>query len=134
VAVGHGSEEVKTAFQITGFSISGRVVDAVGAGVAAAMVHVDGVHKATSDASGVYRLNSVRPGSYTLTATNVKGDVAFHPLRALPVKPNLAALPDIVASEVSVCGQVCHQPTLSVPILFGIPHSSVQFRTVLYVA
>jgi len=106
VAVGHGSEEVKTAFQITGFSISGRVVDAVGAGVAAAMVHVDAVHKATSDASGAYRLNSVRPGSYTLTATDAKGDVAFRPLKALAVKPNMAALPDIVASEVSVCGQV----------------------------
>jgi hypothetical protein len=52
VAMGQGDAAVKEEFVVTGFSVSGRVVDSSGNGVASVAVLVHGKERATTDLNG----------------------------------------------------------------------------------
>ncbi|KAL9239761.1 hypothetical protein vseg_014053 [Gypsophila vaccaria] len=104
VSVEHSHVTVPQKFQVTGFSIGGRVVDGYGAGVDGAQLLVDGKERAITDGSGFYKLDQVTSKQYTLEAR--KKHYIFEILSDLLVLPNMASIPDIKAVSYDVCGIV----------------------------
>ena len=67
VTVGHGSATVEPAFQLAGFTVGGKVMDAKGEGMAGVAVWMDGVQVATTGAKGSYSITATS-GPHTITA------------------------------------------------------------------
>mmetsp|Transcript_30863 Transcript_30863/g.42760 ORF Transcript_30863/g.42760 Transcript_30863/m.42760 type:complete len:864 (-) Transcript_30863:376-2967(-) len=82
--------------------MGGRVVGSDGKGISGAKVEVDGTTSEITDADGYYKLDSVTARLYLLTAS--KPNIRFTSLKDLMMKPNMASLPDMVASHYSLCG------------------------------
>ncbi|KAL4202422.1 hypothetical protein AMTRI_Chr02g263630 [Amborella trichopoda] len=104
VTVDHFHVTVPQKFQVTGFSIGGRVVDHKGIGVEAVKIIVDGHEKCITDAQGYYKLDQVTSTHYTITAE--KNHCKFNGLESIKVLPNMASLPDIKATHYDLCGMV----------------------------
>lgn len=104
VAVEHSHVTVQQKFQVTGFSIGGRVVDGNGAGVDGAKVLVDGQERSITDENGYYKLDQVTSNHYAIEAH--KKHYKFEILRDFLVLPNMASIPDIKAVSYDVCGYV----------------------------
>lgn len=105
--VSHGSLLVPQRFELLGFSIPGRVVDARGGGVGGAKILIDGVERASTSADGTYTLDKVRSGTFTIEAS--KENVVFHPLENIQVMPSMARLADLKVSGYKVCGRIVLQ-------------------------
>ncbi|XP_020700628.1 nodal modulator 1 [Dendrobium catenatum] len=103
VTVEHHHVTVSQKFQVTGFSVGGRVVDGNG-GVGGATIIVDGQQKATSDSEGFYKLDQVTSKHYTIVAE--KDHYKFSALENFLVLPNMAFINDIKAIYYDVCGFV----------------------------
>ncbi|CAO2826653.1 unnamed protein product [Amaranthus hypochondriacus] len=104
IAVEHSHVTVPQKFQVTGFSIGGRVVDGTGAGVDGAKVLVDGQERSVTDENGYYKLDQVTSNRYAIEA--IKKHYKFETLRDFLVLPNMASIPDIRAVSYDVCGFV----------------------------
>lgn len=104
ITVEHSHVTVTQKFQVTGFSIGGRVVDGNGAGVDGAKVLVDGQERSVTDESGYYKLDQVTSNRYSVEAR--KKHYKFEILRDFLVLPNMASIPDIKAVSYDVCGFV----------------------------
>lgn len=67
IAVGHGNTQLGVAFQVVGFTVSGRVVHAAsGKGVSSARLEVNGEDRGVTDKKGYYRLSKLDDGIYTI--------------------------------------------------------------------
>jgi protocatechuate 3,4-dioxygenase beta subunit len=95
---------VQQPFQVLGFSVAGRVVNAAGRGVAGAAILVDGAERALSDAHGRFKIERITSGKYTVRAS--KPHHVFSELAALQITPALQSLPDILLTRLHVCGRV----------------------------
>ncbi|GAB4830590.1 hypothetical protein Ancab_020356 [Ancistrocladus abbreviatus] len=104
VSVEHQHVSVSQKFQVTGFSIGGRVVDGNGAGVDSARVVVDGHERTMTDRNGNYKLDQVTSNRYRIEAK--KEHYRFGGLKDFLVLPNMAFIPDIEAVSYDVCGVV----------------------------
>ena len=92
------------AFTVFGFSAHGRVIDRNGAGIAGAKVLVDGRQSAVTDSKGVYRLEGVAAGSYTIEVT--KEHHGFQTLKNVELSAAHVNVPEIVVLRFAVCGTV----------------------------
>eukprot|EP01133_Synstelium_polycarpum_P003812 gene3812-4399_t len=100
-----GGFEIKDAFKVMGFSVSGRVVNQQKAGVANVNVIINGSPKTTTDKDGYYTLEQVAAGStYKIQAQ--KEHMTFESLMNFRMTPSLPSLPDIVVKTYALCGQV----------------------------
>ncbi|XP_024012784.1 nodal modulator 1 [Eutrema salsugineum] len=104
VSVEHQHVTVPEKFQVTGFSIGGRVVDGNSKGVEGAKILVDGSLRSVTDKEGYYKLDQVTSNRYTIDA--VKEHYKFDKLKKFMVLPNMASLPDINAVSYDICGVV----------------------------
>ncbi|CAM8928070.1 unnamed protein product [Rhodiola kirilowii] len=104
VTVEHHHLAVPQKFQVTGFSIGGRVVDGNGEGVNGATVSVDGRERSVTDKNGYYKLDQVTSSHYTIEVS--KEHYKFNVLKDFLVLPNMASVPDILAISYDVCGEV----------------------------
>ncbi|KAF8074467.1 hypothetical protein N665_1101s0028 [Sinapis alba] len=104
VSVEHQHVTVPKKFQVTGFSIGGRVVDSNLRGVEGVKILVDGNLRSVTDKEGYYKLDQVTSNQYTIDA--VKEHYKFDKLKKFMVLPNMASLPDISAVSYDVCGVV----------------------------
>ncbi|GAB2282181.1 hypothetical protein Dimus_016732 [Dionaea muscipula] len=104
VSVEHHHVSVSQKFQVTGFSIGGRVVNGNGAGVGGARIFVDGEERTVTDKNGYYGLDQVTSNQYTIEAR--KEHYKFGSLNGFLVLPNMASIPDIQAVAYDVCGVV----------------------------
>ncbi|KAG2260924.1 hypothetical protein Bca52824_080218 [Brassica carinata] len=104
VSVEHQHVTVPKKFQVTGFSIGGRVVDSNSKGVEGVKILVDGNLRSVTDKEGYYKLDQVTSNQYTIDA--VKEHYKFDKLKKFMVLPNMASLPDISAASYDVCGVV----------------------------
>ncbi|KAK6118530.1 hypothetical protein DH2020_047730 [Rehmannia glutinosa] len=66
VSVQHDHVIVPQKFQVTGFSVGGRVVDGNGNGVDAATILVDGLERSITDTEGYYKLDQVLPNMVSI--------------------------------------------------------------------
>ncbi|CDY25107.1 BnaC06g18490D [Brassica napus] len=104
VSVEHQHVTVPKKFQVTGFSIGGRVVDSDSKGVEGVKILVDGSLRSVTDKEGYYKLDKVTSNRYTIDA--VKEHYKFDKLTKFMVLPNMASLPDISAVSYDICGVV----------------------------
>lgn len=104
VTVKHDHETISGKFQVTGFSVGGRVVDANGKGVDGVKIVVDGLERSITDKEGYYKLDQVTSKQYLIEAT--KEHYKFEKLINLMVLPNMASIVDIKAVSYDVCGLV----------------------------
>ncbi|KAL0848642.1 hypothetical protein Bca101_021889 [Brassica carinata] len=104
VSVEHQHVTVPKKFQVTGFSIGGRVVDSDSKGVEGVKILVDGNLRSVTDKEGYYKLDQVTSNQYTIDA--LKEHYKFDKLKKFMVLPNMASLPDISAVSYDVCGVV----------------------------
>eukprot|EP00898_Chlorokybus_atmophyticus_P005383 jgi/Chlat1/5846/Chrsp4S06365 len=104
ITVGHGSLVLTTSFEVTGFSIGGRVVDTAGAGISGVSVYIDGVGRAVTTASGSYQVDQVMASTYTIIAR--KPHYEFSKLDRFMILPSMASLPDLKPTALDVCGAV----------------------------
>ncbi|XP_074267787.1 uncharacterized protein LOC141591371 [Silene latifolia] len=119
VSVEHSHVTVPQKFQVTGFSIGGRVVDGNGAGVDGAQLIVDGQERSVTDESGYYKLDQVTSKRYIIEAR--KKHYKFEILSDLLVLPNMAYIPDIKAVSYDVCG-IVHMADASYHAKVGLTH------------
>lgn len=104
VSVGQDHAIVPEKFQVTGFSVGGRVVDGIGMGVDGVKIVVDGEERSVTDKEGHYKLDQVTSRRYTVEAR--KEHYKFDKLNDFLVLPNMASLVDIKAVSYDVCGTV----------------------------
>ncbi|KAK8650653.1 hypothetical protein V6N13_140281 [Hibiscus sabdariffa] len=104
VSVGHQHVKVPQKFEVTGFSIGGRVIDANDIGVEGVKILVDGQERSVTDKEGYYKLDQVTSNHYTIEAK--KDHYKFNKLKDFLVKPNMASVADIKAVSYDVCGVV----------------------------
>ncbi|BBM99994.1 BOS complex subunit NOMO [Marchantia polymorpha subsp. ruderalis] len=104
IHVTHDSVEIAKPFQVTGFSVRGRVVDSQGAGIGGVKIVIEDVERATTDAQGYYKLDQVTSTHHTVKAK--KPYYKFSTLDNFMVLPNMASVPDIKATHYAVCGSV----------------------------
>nr|CAD1833216.1 unnamed protein product [Ananas comosus var. bracteatus] len=104
VSVEHSHLKVPQKFQVTGFSVGGRVVDTSGTGVEGVKIRVDGQLRAMTDNLGYYKLDQVTSKEYSITAE--KDHYKFNSLENFLVLPNMASIDDIKAAYYDLCGSV----------------------------
>lgn len=104
VPIEHHHVKVSQKFQVTGFSIGGRVIDGLGIGVESAQILVDGQLKTITDCQGYYKLDQVTSKRYSISA--LKDHYKFNKLENYMVLPNMAKIDDIKANSYDVCGVV----------------------------
>ncbi|XP_044493042.1 nodal modulator 1 isoform X2 [Mangifera indica] len=104
VSVKHQHFTVPEKFQVTGFSVGGRVVDENDMGVEGVKILVDGHERSITDKEGFYKLDQVTSNHYTIEA--VKEHYKFNKLKEYMVLPNMASVAEIKAISYEVCGVV----------------------------
>ncbi|KAF4370085.1 uncharacterized protein LOC115708837 [Cannabis sativa] len=104
VTVTHQHVTVPQKFQVTGFSVGGRVLDGHDVGVEGVKIIVDGHERSITDKQGYYKLDQVTSNRYTIVA--VKEHYKFSILKDYLVLPNMASIVDIKAVSYDVCGVV----------------------------
>lgn len=112
--VQNGPVIVKQIFEITGFSVFGRVLTKQnGFGVANAKVFLNGEHVTTAHTDGSYTLNNIKAGTFKITAE--AQDVQFTET-VVTISPENPTIPDIIASAYKVCGQVLSEDSYTIAI------------------
>ncbi|XP_052252971.1 nodal modulator 3-like [Dreissena polymorpha] len=102
--VEHSALQLKTTFQVAGFSVSGQVLHSVkGQGIIGAKVLLNGQLATTTSADGVYHLENMKTGTYKLL---VQADHMTFLEREIRITPNTPQLPDIFPDSFSLCGTV----------------------------
>ncbi|KAL3827759.1 hypothetical protein ACJIZ3_016561 [Penstemon smallii] len=102
VSVQHDHAIIPQKFQVTGFSVGGRVVDSNGIGVDGAKIIVDGHERSITDEEGYYKLDQVTSKRYSIEAK--KEHHKFERLNDFLVLPNMASVVDIKAISYDICG------------------------------
>ncbi|CAN4113610.1 unnamed protein product [Withania somnifera] len=104
ISVQHDHVVVPEKFQVTGFSVGGRVVDGEGNGIEGVEIFVDGQTRSITVKEGYYKLDQVTSKRYTIEAKKVH--YRFDGLVDFWVLPNMASISDIKAASFDVCGVV----------------------------
>ncbi|CAA7388395.1 unnamed protein product [Spirodela intermedia] len=104
VSVEHRHISISQKFQVTGFSVGGRVIDDKGVGVDEVKIIVDDQLKAITDTQGFYKLDQVTSKQYKIVAE--KEHYKFSSLNNFLVLPNMTSVEDIKAIAYDLCGVV----------------------------
>eukprot|EP01096_Ripella_sp_DP13-Kostka_P006743 TRINITY_DN2438_c0_g1_i1.p1 TRINITY_DN2438_c0_g1~~TRINITY_DN2438_c0_g1_i1.p1 ORF type:complete len:1216 (+),score=649.91 TRINITY_DN2438_c0_g1_i1:168-3650(+) len=110
---------LEESFKVVGFSIKGRVVDHKGEnGIANADVYVNNNLKTKTAEDGSFAIHRIQAATYSFEIS--KQGYQFAPLSNFRVSPRTATLPDFLAQQYHVCGQILIDQLL--------PGMSSQFR------
>lgn len=106
--------ELTSTFEITGFSVFGRVrATATGFGIGNAKILLDGQHVTTTHTDGTYTLKNIKSGSYKIAAQADKVRFVEKHVKISMANPSV---PDHIVSEYQVCGLVLSQHAYTVAI------------------
>lgn len=106
--------EVPQTFEITGFSVFGRVLTATnGFGIKNAKIFLNGQNVATAHTDGTYTLKNIKAGTYTISAE--AENVQFEE-KTIKISISNPAVPDIIVSAFKVCGLVLSQQSYTIAI------------------
>ncbi len=104
IQVEHSDYVFEHPFQVTNFSIFGRVVNSKKIGIPNVTIKIDGQVKTITDKDGVYKLEHLSAGNYDLEAS--ADDYFFEPLTNLRITAHLKYLPDVVVTDYKLCGKI----------------------------
>ncbi|XP_072153325.1 BOS complex subunit NOMO1 isoform X3 [Bemisia tabaci] len=109
-SVGKDSLHINTVFQVTGFSVEGKVLSKeAGAAIKNCIIQLNGKDAATTKDNGVFILESVNIGTYQLQVTDPSENYFFEP-KEVKISPNSPFLPSIHPDKFRVCGKVTSSP------------------------
>ncbi|XP_058121805.1 BOS complex subunit NOMO1 [Anopheles ziemanni] len=112
--VGNDGLRLRENFEVTGFSVSGRVLSAPGGpSVANAQVKLNGREIALTGSDGTYTLDNIQAGTYTIQVTAEDFQFKDHIVKVSFANPSL---PDVVSSAFKVCGHVVTKSSYTVVI------------------
>lgn len=101
-------------FEVTGFSVSGKVLSSPnGKGIANAEIKLNGQLITKTDSNGDYMLRNIKADTYTIQVAADSVRINDQTIKISLAQPQL---PDIIASEFKVCGQVISQQSYTVAI------------------
>jgi hypothetical protein len=89
-------------FEISEFSISGKVISDSNEGISNVKITLDGEDKAVTDSRGVYVLEKIKTGTYTLEGNHEH--LFFEPIHDLKLSVNLKNIPNLMLSYLHLCG------------------------------
>lgn len=102
--VPHSPFTIPEVFQVKGFSVTGRVLEAAkGSGVGGAKVLIDGKQQTTTGPDGMYHLENMKTGTYRIQVQ--KEHMSFDEI-TVKITPNTPQIQDIIASGFDMCGQI----------------------------
>jgi hypothetical protein len=104
ISVEHQDYVFDSAFQVTNFSIFGKVVNSLKAGIPNVTIKIDGQVKTITDKDGIYKLEHLSAGNYDLEAS--ADDYFFEPLTNLRITAHLKYLPEVVVTDYRLCGKI----------------------------
>ena len=104
ILVEHADYIFEQAFQVTNFSIFGKVVNSLKVGIPNVTIKIDGQVKTVTDKDGIYKLEHLSAGNYDLEAS--ADDYFFEPLTNLRITAHLKYLPDVVVTDYRLCGKI----------------------------
>lgn len=114
VDVQKDSVALLNSFEVTGFSVAGRVLATTsGFGIGNAVVRLNGKEVTRTHTDGTYTLANIRPGTYTV---QVSADRVQFKDQVVKISLTDSALPDVVAAEFEVCGTVVSPKSYSVAL------------------
>lgn len=106
--------ELSQSFDITGFSVFGRVLATNdGFGIANAKIILNGQHVATTHTDGTFTLKNIKANTYTITAQAENVQFSERTVKISVANPSI---PDIVVSSFKVCGLVLSQQSYTIAI------------------
>lgn len=128
IQVEHQDFVFESAFQVTNFSIFGKVVNSLRVGIPGVTIKIDGQVKTVTDKDGVYKLEHLSAGNYDLEAS--ADDYFFEPLTNLRITAHLKFLPEVIVTDYRLCGKILIECKLLFncskrPFLFSKKNSSV---------
>lgn len=101
-------------FEVTGFSVVGRVLSSVnGWGIANAKIKLNGKEITSTHTDGSYTLRNIKTGTYTIQT--VADDLQFND-HTVKVSLSEPVLPDIVVAAFKVCGNVVSENAYTVAL------------------
>lgn len=105
---------VRNSFEVTGFSVSGRVLASNnGWGIASARIKLNGKEMTTTHTDGSYKLSNIKTGTYTIQVVADNLQFNDHTVKVSLSEP---ILPDIIVAAFKVCGQVVSQQSYTVAL------------------
>ncbi|XP_017778651.1 PREDICTED: nodal modulator 1 [Nicrophorus vespilloides] len=112
--ISHDGVTLKKSFEIAGFSVTGRVLNAPnGAPLEGAEIMINGKSIGTTSSSGTYNLEKIKAGTYTIQV--VASDYKFES-QSMKVSPSVNELPNIYPQSYKVCGKVISDKMESVQV------------------
>lgn len=109
-----GMVELAPTFEITGFSVSGRVRSSPnGFGIANTKIYLNGQHVTTTHTDGSYTLKNIKSDTYKITA---QADRLRFGEKQIKISVANPSVPDIIVAEYQVCGMVLSQYAYTVAI------------------
>lgn len=111
IQIEHSDFVFENPFQVTNFSIFGKVVNSLKIGIPNVTIKIDGQVKTITDKNGIYKLEHLSAGNYDLEAT--ADDYFFEPLTNLRITAHLKYLPDVVVTDYRLCGKILIECILS---------------------
>lgn len=101
-------------FEVTGFSVTGKVLaSANGVGISNADIKLNGQLITKTDSNGNYMLRNIKADTYTIQVIADSVQINDQTIKISLAQPHL---PDIIAAEFKVCGQVISQQSYTVAI------------------
>lgn len=117
--------ELPQKFEITGFSVFGRVlVSPNGFGVKNAKIVLNGQTVATTHTDGTFTLKNIKADTYTITAEAENVEFEEKQIKISIANPSI---PDIVVAAFKVCGMVLSQQSYTIAVT---KHSSTFHKEV----
>lgn len=104
IQIEHSDYVFENPFQVTNFSIFGKVVNSLKIGIPNVTIKIDGQVKTITDKNGFYKLEHLSAGNYDLEAS--ADDYFFEPLTNLRITAHLKYLPDVVVTDYRLCGKI----------------------------
>lgn len=103
---------VRNSFEVTGFSVAGRVLAAANSfGIRDAVINLNGKEVTRTHTDGSYTLTNVKSGTYTIQV--VAAQLNFND-QVVKVSLSEPVLPDIIVAAFQVCGTVVSQQSYTV--------------------
>jgi hypothetical protein len=99
----NGSPVKNEAFSVIGLSIFGKVVNNKEEGIGGVKIVIDGQQKAITNNQGVYKLDEITPGVYTLEG--ISNYYMFDSIK-IEISPSSRQIQSLVATDYNICGKV----------------------------
>lgn len=108
--VAHRHAIIEQVFRVEGFTVQGSVrVTSSGTPISGAAISLDGAVLTSTNDAGVYELENIKTGTYTINVASAEGSGYYFSPTVIKITPNTPLLPEILPTSFDVCGRISVQ-------------------------